>query len=76
MAMLDILAAQMRERHIDAELKMAHAECDRLRGLLSIARDGLKIARIGLLRGGRPNGADAADEALRRSDPDASPEDV
>jgi hypothetical protein len=64
-----------KERGTSRRITALEAECDRLRGLLSIARNELTDIVDDLRH--LPNGMrDRAYGALHRSDPDASPEDA
>jgi hypothetical protein len=61
------------EEEMGAELDAAKAECERLRGLLAIARSALELAALDVLKG-RIGQAFARGhlDALRRSDPDTT----
>lgn len=63
---------RMRER-----VDMAEAECERLRGLLATAREAIRAAQLRFREAAQPHRGMVLemDEALRRSEPDASPED-
>jgi hypothetical protein len=77
MAMLDVVTARIREETLTERVREVTAECDRLHGLLSIARDGLRVACSFLTTENENGGtARAVVAALRNSDPDTSSEDV
>jgi hypothetical protein len=67
--------AEMREYAMRAEVAYLRAEKERLRGLLTVARDGLFFAANSLDNAGWHVPYETARDHLRRSDPDATPGD-